>query len=94
MKLLATIEQRLDMDVLLDAARKLGIPMNAFKGYMNNPAVRAHALRSRQEGLDYGVKATPTFFINGRQYYSYYNPMWIVDAVEYEYEQVRANIGP
>lgn len=91
MKKLSTIKQRLDMDVLLKAAKDIGIPVKSFKAYMENPAIHAHAYESRQEGLSNGVKATPTFFINGREYLSYHNPIWIVDAVEYEYERVRNN---
>jgi protein-disulfide isomerase len=91
MKKLSTIKQRLDMDVLLKAAEDISMPMKAFKAYMENPAVHAYAHESRQEGLSNGVKSTPTFFINGREYLSYQNPIWIVDAVEYEYERVRNN---
>lgn len=85
---ISTIKRRLDLDVLLEAALDLNIPPKAFQNYMENPSVRAHALESREEGLRNGVKVTPTVFINNRKYESHNDPIWIIDAVEHEYEQV------
>jgi len=94
MKLLGTIEQRLDEDVLLDAAKKQGIPLWQFKAAMQNQALRERAMASRKEAVGFGVKSTPTLFINGRWYRSYKNPKWLVDAVEYEYEKCAESSNP
>jgi len=89
MKALARIERRLDMSVLVDAAEALGMPAKKFKKHIDSPSLRARAAASREEALRNGVTSTPTIFINGRRYHSYYTPVWLVDAIAYEYEQKR-----
>jgi hypothetical protein len=87
-KRVAAISQRLDKNVLLEAAESIGAPMRKFKAAMRSDKLRERALASRNEALANGVKATPTLFINGRRYDSYNHPDWIVDAVEYEYRRI------
>ncbi|MBN1574974.1 MAG: thioredoxin domain-containing protein [Chitinispirillaceae bacterium] len=92
MQRLAAIEERLDENVLYNAADGMGIRLRRFKAAMRNKKLRERAMASRKEGLDNGVKGTPTLFINGRRYDSYNHPAWIMDAVDYEYRRTAA--GP
>jgi predicted DsbA family dithiol-disulfide isomerase len=87
MKELETIDRRLDKELLVKVARNVGIAVWEFEAAMDKEKFHKLAFESRSEGLKNEVKATPTLFINGRRYYSYKRPEWIVDAVEYEYEQ-------
>ena len=47
-------------------ADELGLDMEAFQASMANPDHRSLIERDKRDGVALGVKATPTFFVNGR----------------------------
>jgi protein-disulfide isomerase len=54
--------------LLSDWATAVGLLREAFEQAMNDPRLREQLVASKQEGLRNGVKATPTLFIDGREY--------------------------
>ncbi|HEX6983284.1 MAG TPA: thioredoxin domain-containing protein [Balneolaceae bacterium] len=51
----------------LDYARKLGLDIEQFKEDLNSGETQRIVMESRQEGIRRGVRATPTFFIEGEK---------------------------
>jgi protein-disulfide isomerase len=49
-----------------EIAQSLGLDMAQFKQDMGNPALAAQVQRDLQDGVQAGVRGTPTIFINGR----------------------------
>ena len=49
-----------------EIAQSLGLDMDKFKQDMENPAIAALVQRDLQDGVEAGVRGTPTIFINGR----------------------------
>ncbi|MCA9527501.1 MAG: thioredoxin domain-containing protein [Myxococcales bacterium] len=52
----------------IDFATELGLNVDRFKADMESKAVRDQVMKDRQEGVDAGLSATPTLYINGRMY--------------------------
>lgn len=52
----------------LAIAKRLGLDLKRFEADMASPATRDRVLAIKQIGLDVGVEATPTFFVNGRPF--------------------------
>ena len=85
--------RRLDLPVLYAVAREMLLDMKKFKRAINDKKLHERALASRREAHANGVEFTPALFLNGYCYYSSDHPMWIVDAVEYEYRRTVAGRG-
>ena len=66
-----------------DSTRSQLYPCASFLGSMDGNN-QVFAYRFPEENEYYGV-----LFINNRRYRSYKNPQWIIDVVEYEYEQIK-----
>jgi protein-disulfide isomerase len=49
-----------------EIAETLGLDMDRFKQDMENPALAAMVQRDLKDGVEAGVRGTPTIFINGR----------------------------
>lgn len=49
-----------------EIAQAIGLDMAQFKEDMKNPALTAMVQRDLKDGVDAGVRGTPTIFINGR----------------------------
>lgn len=49
-----------------EIAQSLGLDMAQFKKDMGNPALAAQVQHDLQDGVQAGVRGTPTIFINGR----------------------------
>ena len=47
-------------------AQSLGLNMEQFKQDMKNPALAAMVQRDLKDGVDAGVRGTPSIFVNGR----------------------------
>lgn len=47
-------------------AQSLGLNMERFKQDMKNPALAAMVQRDLKDGVDAGVRGTPSIFVNGR----------------------------
>jgi protein-disulfide isomerase len=54
-------------DDLLGYARRLGLDVPAFTGCLDAGQFRDAVVADQREGREAGVRATPTFFINGRK---------------------------
>lgn len=52
---------------LLTYAREARLDLDAFEGCIESEEMAAIVERDFQDGVAYGVRATPTFFINGRR---------------------------
>lgn len=49
-------------------AKMLGLNFSKFKKDMNSPEVAAEVQKDKQEGVQAGVKSTPTLYVNGHRY--------------------------
>jgi protein-disulfide isomerase len=49
-----------------EIAQSLGLNMEQFKQDMKNPALAAMVQRDLQNGVEAGVRGTPSIFVNGR----------------------------
>jgi len=73
-------------------AAEAGIKIEKFEKLSIDPEIKKYLERSKKEGLKNGVEATPTFFINGKKYYSNYHIELLTDAILEEYDRVTGNI--
>ncbi|WP_324715370.1 vitamin K epoxide reductase family protein [Carboxydochorda subterranea] len=53
---------------LIQMARQLGLDVPAFTGCLESRRMRPWVEASYEQGREKGVRATPTFFINGKRY--------------------------
>jgi len=60
--------RRLEQSDLESYAKAIGLEMDRFRADMQSPATKAQLDADRKVADDLGVKATPTLFINGREY--------------------------
>lgn len=52
-------------DIFMEYARSLQLNTDTFKQAMENPALKLRIDGDYNEGVGYGVRGTPTFFLNG-----------------------------
>ncbi len=69
-------------------AAQLGLDREAYAAAVADPASRKALADSKREGMGNGVKATPTFFINGRLYHGQLELGQLLDVLGEEYERV------
>jgi protein-disulfide isomerase len=50
-----------------DLAKEVGLDLEKFKKDINDPMLKKKVQQDQQEGVDAGVRGTPTIFINGRR---------------------------
>ena len=86
---LEKIKRRLDENILIIKARKVGLDKTLFEKYLYDEKIKAELQKMRKEALSNGVEISPTLFINNRRYQSYKDPQWVIDAVEYEYKRIK-----
>jgi protein-disulfide isomerase len=79
-------------DQLAPWAEETGLPGREFREMMDSPEMIQLVTGSKKEGLKNGVDATPTFFINGKRYYSDYRIDYMVDVLEEEHDRVTGDI--
>lgn len=60
-------QERLGDGVIEDAARDLGLDMEAFQACVTNRETAAEAAADQAEGERLGVDGTPTFYVNGHK---------------------------
>lgn len=53
---------------LVRLARQLELDVKRFEADLKSPALKQQVLAIKQAGLDAGIEATPTFFVNGRRF--------------------------
>lgn len=58
----------LSIDKLKQAAKDLGLDMNKFNQDLDSDTVRQKVLNDQSDGNSLGVNATPTFYVNGKQF--------------------------
>ncbi len=80
--LLFSTQDRLNMTWLVDLSQRLQLPTDELQDVLAN---RIYIQKIRQDlrgGVESGVKATPTLFINGRLYYGRIKYESILRAIE------------
>lgn len=65
--LLFAHQDQVSRDDLLGYARRLNLDMNRFEASLRDRELMARIETDYNEAVDRGVRATPTFFINGRK---------------------------
>ena len=77
-------------DVLADWAEFNKLDRKAFEQAMADPALREQLTEAKKEGLRNHVEATPTLYIDGRQWTGDLELGSVVDALLEEYDRVTA----
>jgi protein-disulfide isomerase len=72
--------------LLADWAVTAGMDRAAFESTTADPKTREALIASKQEGVRNKVNATPTIFIDGRQYFYDLSAESVIDVVEEAYE--------
>jgi len=62
------LTKRLAYEDLIAHAKKLDLDVEKFRVCIKSSVMRSRVLADQQEGVARGVRATPTFFINGKRY--------------------------
>jgi predicted DsbA family dithiol-disulfide isomerase/cytochrome c-type biogenesis protein CcmH/NrfF len=81
----------LDESDLVERAEQIGLDIDRFVSDLHAPEGSARLDRDLREALRLRVRATPTFFINGRPLTGSYQPAEILDWVAEEVALVRAS---
>jgi len=69
-------------ELLVGWADELGLNRDRFIQDMNDPALELQVARDRQEGIDAGIQATPTLFINGVMVNDDYSAEALAERIE------------
>ncbi len=72
-----------------DWAEAAGMDRVAFEQAIKDPVTRKLLVDSKKEGIVNKVEATPTFFINGREYVGDLDHEELVDVLQEEYRRIR-----
>ena len=62
------VSRKLAAEDFIAHAKVLGLDVDAFRVCVKSHAMQQRVLADQQEGIGRGVRATPTFFINGKKY--------------------------
>jgi protein-disulfide isomerase len=81
------IKTRISEDIAIHLADSIGIAPGRFREMIKNPQIPKLLEANKLEANRNNVVVTPTFFINGRRYSSYTNPLWVVDDALYEIDR-------
>ena len=63
-------------------AKELGLDVNKFKACLDSEKYKMEVRKDYEDGIRYGVRGTPTFFVNGKMYVGYRNYDEIVKIIE------------
>jgi protein-disulfide isomerase len=77
---------------LSEWASEAGLERSAFEGARKDPKTRRRVVDAKKEGLRNRVKATPTYFINGKLYSADLSDWALSDAVLEEFERVSGTL--
>jgi protein-disulfide isomerase len=69
-------------------AREIGIPADSFRTQLKSAATMKIVERDKDVGLHLGVKATPTIYVNGREFHAARDRFLIQDRVEEEIDNL------
>lgn len=84
----SSIKERLSVEMVLEVADSLKIPVESFRYRMENQGTVEYLRKSHQEALQNGVTMTPTLFMNYRRYNSYKDSRWVSEAAELIYRRL------
>jgi len=79
---------RHELHHLEEYARKLGIPPETLKTGLRDPATLRRVEQDKDLGLRLGVRATPTLFINGREFRPLRESFYLRDRIEEELDRI------
>lgn len=69
-------------------AQQIGLALEAFRATMKDPATLKVVEKDKDLGLALGVRATPSLFVNGREYKPMRDRFLLLDRVEEEIDRV------
>jgi protein-disulfide isomerase len=69
-------------------AQQIGLQLDAFRAALKDPATLKVIEKDKDLGLALGVRATPTLFINGREYKPIRDRFLLLDRIEEEVDRV------
>ncbi|MBI5480894.1 MAG: thioredoxin domain-containing protein [Deltaproteobacteria bacterium] len=69
-------------------AQKLGIPLEPFRAAVKDPATLKAIEKDKDLGLTLGVRATPSLFVNGREFKPMRDRFLLLDRIEEEMDRV------
>ncbi|MCU0663517.1 MAG: DsbA family protein [Myxococcota bacterium] len=72
--------------LLPEWAKEVGMDPSAFERELSDPKVREALVASKQEGIRNKVGATPTVFIDGREYLYEMQPEVLIDVLQEAYD--------
>jgi protein-disulfide isomerase len=65
-------------------AQRVGLPLDTFRTQIKAPATMKAVEKDKDEALHFGVKATPTLFVNGREFHPSRDKFLLTDRIEEE----------
>jgi protein-disulfide isomerase len=69
-------------------AEKLGIPLEPFRAALKDPATLKVIEKDKDLGLTLGVRATPSLYVNGREFKPMRDRFLLLDRIEEELDRV------
>jgi protein-disulfide isomerase len=69
-------------------AKQVGIPLDAFRAGLKDPATLKQLEKDKDLGLALGVRATPSLFVNGREFKPMRDRFLLLDRIEEELDRV------
>ncbi|HEY3352321.1 MAG TPA: thioredoxin domain-containing protein [Polyangia bacterium] len=77
-----------EMKDLEGYAKEVGIQIDAFRTQMKAPGTLKVVEKDKTEGLRLGVKATPSLFVNGREFHAARDKFLLQDRIEEEIDNL------
>ena len=69
-------------------AQQIGIPLDAFRAALKDPATLKVIEKDKDLGLALGVRATPSLFVNGREFKAMRDRFLLLDRIEEELDRI------
>ncbi len=82
-------DRRLDITIINEIIKSIGLDLSKFERDYNSLEITNKLLDLREEATANGFNTAPTLYINNRRYQSYKDPKWLIDAIEYKYENIK-----
>jgi protein-disulfide isomerase len=73
---------------LEDYAKQIGLQLDPFRAALKDPATLKVVEKDKDLGLSLGVRATPSLFVNGREYKPIRDRFLLLDRIEEELDRV------
>lgn len=88
LRAVSSIKERLNVEMVLEVAESLKIPIESFIYRMENENTMEYLRKTHQEAARNGVKLTPSIFINNHYYKSYKDSRLVSEAAELMYRRL------